>query len=231
MQVGLTELPDPSRRGAAAPGLPGTGKHQERSGRPPLPPAASRRPGAGETASGPQDALAAGQEILRGGRHRPVAAGSPRHRHPLAAQNGDQRRDPQRGDHARGAGVCRPLRHPHHRDLLRPQGRRRRGSGPADPDPGHGLQGPVNPWAAVPAMLTAEPGVLHDATSEVTPIVYGMWMRMLRSLSQMTHSTNCITEKRRRRSPVGARPSASRGGPVRHEGSSHPRPGAPTGER
>jgi len=35
----------------------------------------------------------------------------------------------------------------------------------------------------------------------------------------------------RRRSPVGARPSASRGGPVRHEGPSHLRPGAPTGER
>jgi hypothetical protein len=34
-----------------------------------------------------------------------------------------------------------------------------------------------------------------------------------------------------RRSPDGARPSASRGGPVRHEGPSHPRPGAPTGER
>jgi len=37
--------------------------------------------------------------------------------------------------------------------------------------------------------------------------------------------------KNRRRSPVGVRPSASRGGPVRHEGQSHPRPGAPTGER
>ncbi len=30
----------------------------------------------------PQDALAAGQEILRGRRDRPVAAGQPRHRHP-----------------------------------------------------------------------------------------------------------------------------------------------------
>jgi len=39
------------------------------------------------------------------------------------------------------------------------------------------------------------------------------------------------SKKIRRRSPVGARPSASRGGPVRHEGPSHPRPGAPTGER
>ena len=34
-----------------------------------------------------------------------------------------------------------------------------------------------------------------------------------------------------RRSPVGARPSASRGGPVRQEGPPHPRPGAPNGER
>ena len=34
-----------------------------------------------------------------------------------------------------------------------------------------------------------------------------------------------------RRSPVGARPSASRDGPVRQEGPPHPRPGAPTGER
>src|SRR5271157_1266068 len=31
-----------------------------------------------------------------------------------------------------------------------------------------------------------------------------------------------INQKNRRRSPVGARPSASRGGPVRHEGPSHP---------
>jgi hypothetical protein len=45
----------------------------------------------------------------------------------------------------------------------------------------------VNPLAAVPEIPTAQPGVLHDATSEVTPIVYGMWMRMLRSLLRKTH--------------------------------------------
>jgi hypothetical protein len=38
---------------------------------------------------------------LRGGRDRPIAAGQPWHRHPLAAQDGDQRRDPQRGDDTR----------------------------------------------------------------------------------------------------------------------------------
>ena len=38
----------------------------------------------------------------------PQAAGQPRHRHPSPAQDGDQRRDPQRRDHARGAGVRRP---------------------------------------------------------------------------------------------------------------------------
>ena len=36
----------------------------------------------GAAAPRPQDALAAGQEILRGRRHRPQAAGQPRHRHP-----------------------------------------------------------------------------------------------------------------------------------------------------
>jgi hypothetical protein len=41
--------------------------------------------------------------------------------------------------------------------------------------------------AAVPEIPTAQPGVLHDVTSEVTPIVYGMWMRMLRSLQRKTH--------------------------------------------
>ena len=70
---------------------------------------------------GPQDALAAGQEVLRGGRDRPGAAGQPRHRHSLAAQDGDQRRDPQRGDDARGAGIRRPRRHPHDRGLLHSQ--------------------------------------------------------------------------------------------------------------
>ena len=58
-------------------------------------------------APGPQDPLAAGQEVLPGGGHRPRPAGRPRHRHPLAAQDRDQRRHPQRGLDARGAGVRR----------------------------------------------------------------------------------------------------------------------------
>ena len=44
---------------------------------------------------------------------------------------------------------------------------------------GSRLQEPVNPLAVVPEIPTAQPGVLHDVTSEATPIVYGMWMRML----------------------------------------------------
>ena len=71
--------------------------------------------------------------------------------------------------------------------LVRAQGRRRRGGGAAHPDPADRLQEPVNPLADVPEIPTAQPGVLHDATSEVTPIVYGMWMRMLRSLRRKTH--------------------------------------------
>ena len=59
------------------------------------------------------------------------------------AQDGDQRRHPQRGHHARGAGVRRPRRHPHHRGLLRAQGGRRRGGGAANPDPHHGTEVPV----------------------------------------------------------------------------------------
>ena len=46
----------------------------------------------------------------------------------------------------------------------------------------------MNPLAALPEIPTAQPGVLHDVTSEVTPIVYGMWMRMLRSLPVKAHS-------------------------------------------
>ena len=72
-------------------------------------------------APGPQDALAAGQEVLRGGRDRPVAAGRSWHRHPFAAQDGDQRRHPEWGDDARGAGVRRARRYPHHRGLFRAQ--------------------------------------------------------------------------------------------------------------
>ena len=51
----------------------------------------------------------------------PDAAGRPRHRHPLASQDGHQRRHPQRGDDARGAGVRRARRYPHHRGLFRAQ--------------------------------------------------------------------------------------------------------------
>ena len=60
-------------------------------------------------------------------------------------QDGDQRRHPQRGHDARGAGIRRPRRHPHHRGLLRPQGGRRRGGGQEDPDPPDGTQGRVSP--------------------------------------------------------------------------------------
>ena len=59
-------------------------------------------------APGPQDSLAAGEEVLRGGGDRSVAVRRPRHRHPLAAENRDQRRDQERGDHARGTGVRWP---------------------------------------------------------------------------------------------------------------------------
>ena len=48
--------------------------------------------------------------------------------------------------------IRRPQRHPHHRGLLRPQGGRRRGGGPADSDPSDGPQGRVSPPAAVPKM-------------------------------------------------------------------------------
>ena len=58
-------------------------------------------------APGPQDPLAAGQEVLPGGGHRPRPAGRPRHRHPSLEEDGDQRRHPQRSFDARGARVRR----------------------------------------------------------------------------------------------------------------------------
>ena len=114
--------------------------------------------------------------------------GRPGHRHPLVTEDRYQRRHPQRGFDARGKGVRGARRHPDYRALLRPQGRGRGGGGPANPDPADRFQGPASPLAAVPEILTAEPGVLHDATSEVISIVYGMWMRLLRSLPGKTHS-------------------------------------------
>ena len=97
-------------------------------------PLTSQRHRPGAAAPRPQDPLAAGQEVLRGRRDRPPAAGRPRHRHPLLAQDGDQRRHPQRRDDARSARIRRPQRHPHDRGLFHPQGRRRRGGGKEDPD-------------------------------------------------------------------------------------------------
>ena len=55
----------------------------------------------------------------------------------------------------------------------------------------------MNPLAAVPEIPAAQPGVLHDVTSEVTPIVYGMWMRMLRSLPHKVRRKTTIHRKRR----------------------------------
>ena len=49
-------------------------------------------------------------------------------------QDRDQRRHPQRGHHARGAGIRRPCRHPHDRGLFHPQGGRRRGGGQENRD-------------------------------------------------------------------------------------------------
>src|SRR5208337_2527878 len=63
--------------------------------------------GAGPAAFRPQNPMAAGQEILRGRRHRSHAAGSPWYRYPLVAQDCDQRCDQERDDHARGTGVSR----------------------------------------------------------------------------------------------------------------------------
>ena len=51
----------------------------------------------------------------------PDAAGRPRHRHSLAAQDGDQRRDQEWGHDARGAGVRRARRYPDDRGLFRAQ--------------------------------------------------------------------------------------------------------------
>src|SRR5271166_4657697 len=94
-----------------------------------------RPDGAGlvRAAPGPQDPLAAGQEVLRGSWHRPGAVRKSWHRHPLAAQDGHQRRDPKWSDDARGARVCWPRGYPHHRGLLCPQRGRCRGGGTAHP--------------------------------------------------------------------------------------------------
>ena len=57
-------------------------RHPGGPGRPALPADDAGRAAADPPAPRPQDPLAAGQEILPGGRDRPVAAGQPRHRHP-----------------------------------------------------------------------------------------------------------------------------------------------------
>jgi hypothetical protein len=66
------ETPEnPARRGAARSDICRTRRYQERSRRPALPVNDAGRPGIGTPAPRPQDALAAGQEIFRGGRYRP----------------------------------------------------------------------------------------------------------------------------------------------------------------
>ncbi len=103
--------------------------------------------------------VAAGQAVLRSRRHRPQAAGQPRHRHPFLTQDGNQRRHPQRGHHARGAGIRRARRHPHHRGLFHPQGGRRRGGGKENPDPPDRTQGRVS---AQKCVTTAKTISRHD---------------------------------------------------------------------
>ncbi len=71
------------------------------------------------------------------------SAGRSRHRHPQLTQDGDQRRDSQRSDDARGAGIRRSQRHPHHRALLRAEGGRRRGGCAPHPDPPDRLPEPA----------------------------------------------------------------------------------------
>ena len=67
----------------------------------------ARRGRAGAMAPYPQDSLAAGEEVLRGGRDRPIAVRESWDWHPLTPQDGDQRRDQKWSNHARGAGVRR----------------------------------------------------------------------------------------------------------------------------
>ena len=45
---------------------------------------------------------------------------------------------------ARSEGIRRPRRHPHHRGVFHPQGRRRRGRGKENPDPADGTKGRVS---------------------------------------------------------------------------------------
>ena len=130
---------DPPGRGPAGPGLRGAGRHRGGQGG-----AAVPADDAGRDAASIRRHLdrktpwrlvkkycqAAGIDPDRlGGRGIGI--------HSLA-EDRDQRRHPQRGFDARGARVRRPQRHPHHRGLLRPEGGRRRGGGPADPDPSDG---------------------------------------------------------------------------------------------
>src|SRR5208337_55793 len=134
---------DPARRGAAGPGLRGTSGHRGGQGGAPVPAYEARRGRAGAAAPGPEDPLAAGEEVLRGGRDRPVAVRESWDRHSLAAQDGDQRRHQEWGNDARGARVRRARGYPDDRALLRAQGGRRRGGGAAHPHSRHGTQGRV----------------------------------------------------------------------------------------
>jgi len=64
-------------------------------------------------------ALAAGEEVLRGGWYRPVAVRESWDRHSLTAQDRHQRRDQKWSDDARGAGVRRACGYQDDRGLLR----------------------------------------------------------------------------------------------------------------
>ena len=87
-------------------------------------------------APGPQDPLAAGQEVLPGGRASTptgwAAAASASTRLRKTAINDAIRNGASMHEVREFAGHSR---HPHHRGLLRPQGGGRRGGGPADSDP------------------------------------------------------------------------------------------------
>jgi integrase len=78
-----------------------------------------RRGRAGAAAPGPQDPLAAGEEVLRGGWYRAVAVRESWNRYSFAPQDRHQRRDQKWSDDARGAGVRRARGYQDDRGLLR----------------------------------------------------------------------------------------------------------------
>ena len=162
---------DPARRGAAGPGLRGTSGHRGGQGGAVISADETRRCWAGEAASGPQDFLAAGQEVLPGGWYRPVTVRESWDRHPLAAQDRDQRRDQKWSDDARGAGVRRARGYQDNRGLLRAEGGGRRGGSPAHPDLRRTIRAaphhPDHCRSGIPARLThARRGFDHGQPSD-----------------------------------------------------------------